>query len=305
MSLSTFVDEGWRDHADDAEAVMARLPAGLALAATPADLGQLAALAIHVAGEHLGRWDDGVALLEGMRGHAAFDMDVPECRFVVRSIATLHFGAGRRDEADRLLAEAPSGGDRPPASDRVRMLATASSALLGQKRLGEAAAAFRDALDLASYGPTAADPAARALAVTGNNMACELENQSERTPEEVALMLLAAEAGLRFWAVAGTWRETKRAHYRLAMSCLKAGDVARALREAEASRSLARDNGDEPAEVVFPCEAQALAHHALGDPAAARAAAAEAEAALAAVEDASFREYAAGELAKLRVVVGR
>ena len=303
MNLDTFVQEGWRDHAADAEAVMARLPRGIDLVATPADLPKLAGLVVHVAGQHLGRWDDGIAMLETLRSHPAFDGATAEGKAVVRSRAVLDYAAGRRDEAERHLAAALTGGALPEASDRIRMLAVASSALLERKKLREATSAFEEAIALAAYGPGAGDPAARALAVTANGMACELENLPERTDDEVALMLLAAEAGLRFWSIAGGWMETERAHYRAAQSFLKAGRAEPALEHARRCVEIVRANGSDPGESFFAHEVLALSLRASGDAAAARASASDAEATLASIEDTSFREYAAGELAKLKAIV--
>ena len=52
--------------------------------------------------------------------------------------------------------------------------------MVGQKRVEEAAQMFRQSLSLAG-GLDKQDAANRALAVTGNNLACELEERSLRT----------------------------------------------------------------------------------------------------------------------------
>ena len=57
------MQQGWADHGNDPQGVYDRLAEGLALAASPGDLPALAGLIVHVAGEHLGRWADGDALL--------------------------------------------------------------------------------------------------------------------------------------------------------------------------------------------------------------------------------------------------
>lgn len=302
MQLDAFVNDGWRDHGDDAEGVWARMPAGLELVAAPTDLAKLANLIVHVAGEHLGLWDDGLALIARLRAHPLFDAALPEGKAVIRCSAVLEHAAGRHEEAARQLLLV-RGTAFSEASDRIRMLAVSSAALLGRKRLPEATAAFEEAIALASYGPAKDDPAARAMAVTSNNMACELENLPQRTPEERALMLLASEAGLRFWSIAGGWMETERAHYRLSQSCLKAGLPARALEHAQRCLDIVRDNGSDPGEAFFAFEALSLARSAGGDAAGARAAADEAAAVLPSIADESFRTFAAGELDKLRAAV--
>jgi len=301
MTVDEIVSQGWADHAQDAAAVMERLPGAVALATTPADRAKVAGLVTHVAGEHLGRWDDGIALLEQLRARPGLEPTTPEAKSISRSIAVLHHGAGRDAEAEAALEAGLSGGNVPEASDRARVLALVASAMTGQRRIEEAGAALRAALDLvASYPPLPGDPAARALAVTGNNLACELEARPSRTPEERALMLQAAQAGLDFWSVAGGWLETERAHYRLAMSCLVAGDAERAGRHAAQCRAIVEENGGDPFESFFAHEVLARARHASGDRPGALGAADQAEAILARLEDASMREDCAGEMRKLR-----
>ena len=61
----------------------------------------------------------------------------------------------------------------------------------------------------------------RALAITGNGLACTLEEKPDRTADERALMILAAQTARHHWAIAGTWLETERAEYRLANTWLQ------------------------------------------------------------------------------------
>jgi tetratricopeptide (TPR) repeat protein len=299
MTLEEFVGKGWQDHATDAEGVFARLPEGLALVRDKAHLPALGGLVVHVAGEHLGRWDEGLALLERLTALPEWDPATPEAKAVRRGESVLHLCAGREAEAARLEEAGRSGGGLPAASDRIRVLATAASALGARKRTDDARRLFEDALALASYGPGKADPAARALAMTGNNLAVELENRPVRTPAERDLMLRAAHAGRTWWEVAGGWTEVERAEYRLAMSHLKAGDGAAALRHATRCREVVRENGDPPDEGFFAHEAMALAYAAVGDAEAARRERDAAAARLPAIADEGFRSYCAGELARL------
>jgi hypothetical protein len=301
MTVDEIVSQAWAEHAQDAAAVMERLPAAVAVATTPADRVKVAALVTHVAGEHLGRWDDGIALLERLRARPGLEPTTPEAKSISRSIAVLQHGAGRDAEAESALAAGLSGGGVPEASDRARVLALVASALTGQRRIEEAGAALRAALDLVASHPTLpGDPAVRALAVTGNNLACELEARPSRTPEERALMLLAAQAGLDFWSIAGGWLEQERAHYRLAMSCLAAGDAERAGTHAARCQAIVEENGADPFESFFAHEVVARARHAAGDRAGALEAAERAEAILARLADASRREHCEGEMGRLR-----
>src|SRR5262245_45243734 len=225
-TLDEFVGKGWHEHADDAEGVWKRLPRGIDLTKEPKHLVALCGLAVHVSGEHLGRWDDGLAFLARLERHAAFDAKTPEGKAVLRGKAVLHHGAGRAADYAR-YEEASRVAGSHPASNRVRVLGTVSSAYANLGRVAEAKAAMNEAVALAAYGPAKDDPAARSLAITGNNLAAALENTKKRTKEQDALMVLAAEVGLRFWSIAGGPVETARAHYRLSRSLAHAGDGAR------------------------------------------------------------------------------
>ncbi len=261
MSFEDFLRDGWDGHTRDAAAVATRLPDGLALVTTPAEAAQLATLVAHVYGEHLGRWSDGIALLEALGRHEPTDAAA-----VARGVAALRYCKGE----PVALAD--------PA-DRLRALATAASALCGQRRVDDAAVAFRAALALAG---DAADPTvARALAVTGNNLACALEERTDRDAAGTELMVDAARAARRFWAVAGGWLQVERAEYRLARSLTHAGRAAEAAEHARACLALCEANGADAFERFFGWEALALASHAAGDTTTAHDARARAAACLA------------------------
>ena len=187
-SLDDFCAKGWSDHADQAGAVFERLGEGVGLVAEAKDLPPLAGLIVHVAGEHLGRWPDGIVLLERLRNLPCFDPSAADGKAVLRSLAILHACAGDAAEAEALTQAALSGEGIPEDSDRARILAIV---------------AFERALLLADYGPGPTDPAARALAVTGNNLAAEIETREHLSVDEKALMLMAARAARRYWGIAG------------------------------------------------------------------------------------------------------
>jgi hypothetical protein len=306
MNLDELVAKGWQDHAADPEGVLERLRGGVALVREPKDIPAISALIVHVSGEHLGRWNDGVALLEELERLPLFDRTTAEGKAVARGQAVLHRCAGRPDEAERCLEalSAPTGGDPAgqggvPPSERIRVLAVAASALVGQKRLAEGARDFEEAVSLASYGPTSGDPAARSLAVTGHNLACELENRPALAPEEKELMLRAAFISRDFWAIAGGWMQAERAEYRLAMSHIKAGDPVTALAHARRCLAVVEENGADPGEAFFAHEAVARAMLAGGNGPGARAEREIMTGLLPKVPDDSLRQFCAEELEKL------
>lgn len=298
-TLLDVVNQGWADHAKDPAGVLGRLADALPLVTEPGHVPAFAALAAHVAGEHLGRYDDGLALLDRLAARDVAAPASPEAKVVRRQQAALQLAAGRRGASDRLEAAARVPG-QTLASSRIRVAAFASAMLAGQGRPDAAGALLDEALGLAADAlPSGADPAARALAVTGNNMACALEEKADRTPAETSLMVRAAAAGLRWWSVAGTWLETERAHYRLAASLRKAGRAAEAVVHARACLRIVEANGGDPFERCFAHEGVAAAAAAAGDVAGARAARDAAAALLPAIEDAGARAAATEAVAAL------
>lgn len=299
MTLEEFCSKGWQEHATDAAGVMARLPQGVALVTGAKHIPMLAGLVVHVAGEHLGRWNEGLALLGSLERLPFFDPATPDGKSLRRSQAVLHRCAENRTEEERCFAEGRTGGGVPEASDRIRVLAISSAAFVGQKRMAEARADFEEAVALAAYGPSKTDPAARALAVTANNIAVELENRSSLAPDERSLMLHAAQVSRHFWAIAGGWLEAERAEYRLAMSHIKAGEAATALRHAHHCQRIVTENGNDAGESFFAHEAIARAQLCAGDAAAARIEREVMAGLLPTVADAGFRSFCVEELAKL------
>ena len=76
--------------------------------------------------------------------------------------------------------------------------------------------------------------------------------------DEVALIILAAQTGRRFWGQAGGWLETERAEYRLAMTWLQAGDGAQARHHAQACLDIVQKEAAPALERFFAHEAMAL-----------------------------------------------
>ncbi len=303
MTLDEFVSKGWNDHATDAAGVFARLPDALPLVSERKHLLPLANLVVHVGGEHLGRFDETLALLAGIESLPPFDLGSPEGKAVRRCAAVIHRCRGDVAASERAMAEGRNPAV-PEGSERVRLHAVASTTFLGQRRVPEARAELDAALAAAAYGPTAADPASRSLAVSCNNMASELETRRPRSDDETSLMVRCAEQALVWWRIAGGPCEEGRAEYRLASSLLEAGRGAESLQHAQRCVALfttlwTGDSPADPVDILFGHEAVAKAHLGLGDRAAARASVETAKALLPSVADASFREYCAGELAKI------
>jgi hypothetical protein len=143
-------------------------------------------------------------------------------------------------------------------SDQIRILAMASSAL-SERETNRSRQLLLKALDLARLGLEKKDPANRALAVTGNNLACALEEKKSKTPADRELMILAAKTGRGYWEVAGGWLEVSKAEYRLGMTYLEAGDRTKALKHAQICLEMCRDNKAGDLDMFFAFEILAKA----------------------------------------------
>jgi hypothetical protein len=244
MDLKTFVADGWRDHADDARGVADRLGDGLALVTDEAQIADLVGLANHVFGSHLAAWREGLAFFDRVAAWPGLAIDGTSGQALHRCKASLGLAAGIDDMRPAL-----------PVSDRIRVSVMAAASL-AEHDAERATTLFGDAIEQArSAGLAAADPVNRALAANGNNLASTLEQKAERSAAERELMILAAQTARHYWEIAGTWLETERAEYRLAMTWLQAGDPARAREHAQACLEIVKSNGNPPLEAFFGWEA--------------------------------------------------
>jgi hypothetical protein len=254
MDFNTFMNQAWADHATDARAVAQRLHEGIALVGDEPQLARLADLAHHVHGEHLGDWRPGSAFIERLATLTAFVPDGPSGQTVRRCLASLALSAGNEPDLAALSA-----------SDRIRVGALAATNL-AQHDTERAKRLLHDALDRArAAGLPTTDPMNRSLAVTGNNIACTLEEKAGRSDGERALMILAAQTARHYWAIAGTWLETERAEYRLAMTWLQAGDLAQARTHAQTCLEIVAANDGAALERLFGWEALGLVERAAGN----------------------------------------
>lgn len=254
MTIETFLETAWSDHADRPQEVADRLTASLHRVQTPEHVPPYARLVTHVFGEHLGQWDRGVALLESLRTLPAFDEETAAAGAVTRGVATLRYAGGDATALALLSIE-----------DRVSVLAGATSAFTGRNAFAPALAAYAEALRLGDAGLPAGSPALRALAVGGDNLAAALEEKEDRDSAETGGMIAAAEAGLKYWKLAGTWLEEERAEYRLTRSLLQAGEYGAAMRSARRCIEVCERNGAPAFEQFFGHAALAMAQHRAGD----------------------------------------
>lgn len=257
-SFEEFLNQGWSDHATKTAEVADRLTTAFALVESAEQIPRLAQLATHVFGEHLGEWKRGIDVLLQLKTNRHLAglsaLESAGLAAIDRSVAVLEISCGRRASVDDLSL-----------SDQIRILATAASALSEQKDPERARLYFRDAIGKAQLGLQKDDPACRALAVTGNNLACTLAEKISLTESETEFMVLSAQTARKYWEIAGTWLEVERAEYRLSQTYLKANDFANSLIHAQECLEISTANNAPPLEFFFGYEALALAEKARGN----------------------------------------
>ncbi len=247
MTFDKFVDQAWTDHKDQSTAVAHRLREFIPMVSTQDQIPPLVSLVTHVFGEHLGQWSDGIELLQRLQSQA----DSAEHRHTVyRSIAALRLAGGMADNVDDLLN-----------SDQIRVLCVAASAVNGHGQFDRAIAYFSEALKLTADGLKNDDPALRSLAVTGNNLAAELETRKSRSTLETDFMVRAARAGLKYWLLVGDWNQHQAAHFRLSKSLLAASYFGEALEEAMSCLALCKANAASAYDLFWANEAVASVIH--------------------------------------------
>src|SRR5437762_335113 len=213
-----FLDEARHDHTEHPEAVAARLEGGLPHVARPEDVTPYASLVVHVFGEHLGDWERGAKLLEAIGALPAVAGDDPATIAVRRGVAALRYASADMSAIEGLA----------PA-DIAQVMCVICTTHVARHETDAAIAALEQALRAAKSQPLPdKHPAIRSLAVAGNNLSAELEGKPELTGPESVAMVLAAETGLAYWKLAGTWLEEERAEYQLARCLLRAGEFDRA-----------------------------------------------------------------------------
>jgi tetratricopeptide (TPR) repeat protein len=254
MSFNAFIAAAWKDHGDHPEEVARRLAGALDLLESPVDVPPFARLVAHVYGEHLARWSAGIALLESLRDRSQWDVEPEFSAAITRNVAILRYAGNLGPALTHLSTD-----------NRIAVLATASSALAAQGEWKRAIAAYDEALQLAAPGLQPDSPALRALAGAGNNLAASLEEKPDRDAIETQGMVAAAEGGLRYWRLAGTWLEEERAEYRLARSLLQSGNCAGAILHARKCVAVCIANDAPPFERFFGYAVLALGQLRGGD----------------------------------------
>jgi hypothetical protein len=252
MTFESYIEQAWKDHATQTEKVAQQFADAGALIETADQLNQFVALVTHVMGEHLAQWEEGVAVLRPLQKNALCNPSSESEKSILRSIEVLKLAGGQPSQLSSFSR-----------SDRIRILAVAAGAL-GVRDSVRTENFLMQALHLAGSGLERKDAANRALAIAGNNLACALEEKI-RTPQETEVMILAAQTGRTFWEIAGTWLEVSKAEYRLAMTYVKAGDLAAALAHAQTCIEICENNSADALSMFYAYEGLAVVSRARRD----------------------------------------
>jgi len=284
-TIGDFIDGAWNDHASDARAVAARLPAARPLLARePQQLAALVQITEHVLLGHLGDADAMEPWLAEWAPLAAQQADAAPA-------------LDRARLAARLLRGGAAEPGEFPAGLVVRAHGTAVNGVAARGDLARARRLLQSAEAIARADGGV--DAIKGLAASCNNLASQLLDEP-RDDARDTLMLEAAHRSRRTWAEVGTWLQVERADFILALCAAKVGDGAQALAHAESCLAICEANNADAFERFFAHQALAEARRAGHDSAGARAAMAPMPALLDAIDDAGSRSYARGVLDKLQ-----
>ncbi|MBK24143.1 MAG: hypothetical protein CME70_09100 [Halobacteriovorax sp.] len=248
-----FINKCWSNHDSKSLEVAEDLEKNLHLIDTTDKIPGYVSIVVHTFGGHLGKWNEASSLLSKIEELPSFENN----QAVYRGQASLAYCMDNKENFSKYSGLCTDEGSL------VRIYAVAASELTGQGEIEKATLAFEKANSEAPDGINSSNPAAKALAVSGNNLACELEEKESRNESEIALMLSAAKTARKYWEIAGTWVEVERAEYRLAISHLKAEKFNEALMHARICESICIENNADPFELFFAYEALTKVNRAI------------------------------------------
>ena len=123
-NLDALLKTAWNDHGDAAQVVADRLVANCCQVETPAQVAPFVSILVHIYGEHLGQWQQGVDVLTSLRQQLAFVPDEAATAALQKAVATLRYAGGD--------ATALNGLEGPL---RASALASAATALAGRQEV--------------------------------------------------------------------------------------------------------------------------------------------------------------------------
>lgn len=242
MDFQAYLHKSWSEHAKNPQGVADQFEAHFQTLTQPEQIFPFAHLISHVFLEHLCDWAQGKQVLSKLQKLPLSENSETQSA-MKRFIATMDYLTSARPD---ISAFSPS--------CQVRILAAAAGGFAAAKRISGAKSALQEAVSIAAQHLEEKDPAFKPLAMAGNNLASQLEKNEDRSAEETALMLFAAELARKFWELAATWLEVERAEYRLAHSELAAGNAEKAMKHANLCLEICQKNSASAMELFFALE---------------------------------------------------
>ncbi len=197
----------WQEHTKQPTAVAARLRERLACPMGEQDLIELAALATHVFGEHLGDWQAGMGYLDQLVD-AHGDAPAESLRRIDRQHAVLE----RLEDVNASL-------DRFDANDRLYITALALPAITLQRSVAEAETAVAEAMHLLASNDCHAYR--KLFGVVTANLVCDLLDRSALSAARRRLLIVLAEKSHALWLQEGDETDREKSAFRLMQSYQK------------------------------------------------------------------------------------
>lgn len=245
-NMTDSLNEGWAKHSDDPEGVLQLMTAadgeGLAAAGSYEAAVAWLKLFVHIKAGHLSDYEGARQYLSGV---PLTDEGARLARDEYLAVIALCNG----HSVDFGVLKTRGAAFKITDNSEAELTAKAAAELTHLDLSAAGVALFRRAIALTSPSEptapsplTATDPAARALAITANNLAGTILGMKELSAEQGKLMIEAATWARHYWAIAGTAVNVERAEYRLAMVQLKLKDFDRAIHHAQLCDTICRDN---------------------------------------------------------------
>ncbi len=218
---------------------------------TDLDVRHLGALAAHVGGAVLGRWDQAIAFVERCLEHDALEQGEESERSLHRALAVLHSCAGDEDRATDHIAA----GVRDE-TDHARVAIMCAQTLVARRKYKRARQFLQQAAELCPAIHPEQD-VVQQIAAIATNIARHAEAQLHVSRD---LLLAAGNAASAACARLPDWRARHKAMYQQARSYLLAGRTTQALAIVQHLMALEQEKGAGAVEQFFTanlaCRAQ-------------------------------------------------
>lgn len=255
-NIDTTINAAWQSHTQDPQQALADI---MAIDFTPLGYDQASGwLKIfgHLTIGHLG---DQQQAQQRMSQAAPQN---PACEYARGEfLAIVAICRGDGDKIDWAALAEQGRPYKSTANLAIELHARAAGELTHQEVVSEGAELYQRTIamaDKAEFEPK--DPAARALAVTSNNLAGTLEGFAKLSEDQKQLIVLAAEQARRYWAIAGTAVHIERAEYRLAMVQLKLRNFMKAIHHARLCEQICHDHQLDAVEQFYASAALSQIH---------------------------------------------